>query len=90
MCETERVLETLVGIEVVKRVILGRGPSGKDLLGYFPSLVVGVSDSYSQSILVLKTGSKREVRNVGSENRGWFDEFKVCSQRDAYGITVNS
>ena len=55
MCETERVLETLVGIEVVKRVILGRGPSGKDLLGYFPSLVVGVSDSYSQSILVLKT-----------------------------------
>lgn len=55
MCETERVLETLVGIEVVKRVILGRGPSGKDLLGYFPSLVVGVSDSHSQPILGLKT-----------------------------------
>lgn len=39
---------------------------------------------------MLLPGSKREVRNVGSENRGWFDEFKVCSQRDAYGITVNS
>lgn len=31
-----------------------------------------------------------EVWNVGSENRGRFDEVKVCNQRVGYRITVNS
>ena len=43
-----------------RSLILARGASGNDVFWDFPSLVVGVSDSYSQSILVLKTACNLE------------------------------
>jgi len=59
MCESERVFETLFGTEEAKRVILRRGGSGNDMLWNFPSLVIRVSDSHSQPILVLKTAFQK-------------------------------
>jgi len=116
MCESERVLESLFAMEEGKRVILRRGGSGNDMLGNFPSFVVGVGDSESEPILVLKAsmsktkngdlckyiddkvlrkvnwwllpGMKGEVRNVGSEKRGRFDEVKVCNERVVFWKSV--
>lgn len=41
-------------MEVAMRLILRRGDSGNETLWNFPSFVVGVSDSESEPILVLK------------------------------------
>jgi len=41
-------------------------------------------------LVLLLPGSEGEVWNVGSGNRGGFDEVKVCSQRILYGIIVDS
>lgn len=61
MCKSERVLETLFAIEEAKRVILRRGSSGNDMLWNFPSLMIRVSDSHSQPILVLKTAFQKKT-----------------------------
>ena len=41
-------------------------------------------------MLLLLPGREGEVWYVGSENRGGFDEVKVCNQRVGYGKIVNS
>lgn len=37
----------------------GRGGAAEDLFGYFPSLVLGVCDSDSQAIFLLKAGQRK-------------------------------
>lgn len=57
------------------------GVTGKDFLGDFPSLVLGIGDSNSETIIRFQTGNKIEIPNVGAENGGSFDEVKMGGQR---------
>lgn len=53
--------------------------SGEDVVGDFPSLVVGVCYAEAEAVVRLKAGDQTEILNVGSENGRILDELKISS-----------